>query len=65
MFFQRVDLTIMFDFPVFAICACSESDGLTQVFCFMTIVVSNYNYVNWIHEVVAHLKANTARCAMR
>ena len=51
MLFQRVDLTIMFDFPVLAVCACSESDGLTQVFCFMTIVVPNYNYVNWIHRV--------------
>ena len=50
MFFQCVDSSHMFDFPVLAICACSESDGLTEVFCFMTIVVANYRYVNWIHE---------------
>ena len=50
MFFQCVDSSHMFDFPVLAICACSESDGLTEVFCFMTIVVANYRYVNCIHE---------------
>ena len=31
MLFQRVDSSHMFDFPVLAICACSESDGLTGV----------------------------------
>ena len=50
MLFQRVDSSHMFEFPVLAICACSESDGLTEVFCFMTIVGANYRCVNWIHE---------------